>query len=49
MNGLTKKLETVVSELGAAISDRDSLMKKYQMAGTEMERMRAELTQTRAE
>ena len=42
MNGLTKKLETVVS-------DRDSLMKKYQMAGTEMERMRAELAQTQEE
>ena len=42
MNGLTK-------ELGAAISDRDSLMEKYHMAGQEMERVRAELAQTQAE
>ena len=42
MNGLTKELE-------AAISDRDSLMEKYQMAGQEMERVRTELARTQAE
>ena len=42
VNGLTKELE-------AAISDRDSLMEKYQTAGTEMERVKAELDHTQTE
>ena len=42
MNGLTKKLE-------ATTSDRDSLEKKYQKAGKEMERVRSEVAHTKAE
>ena len=42
MSELTKELE-------AAISDRDSLEKKYQEAGKEKEAVRSELAQTQAE
>ena len=42
VSGLTKELE-------AAISDWDSLKKKYQEAGEEMERVKSQLVQTQEE
>ena len=44
-----KKVSGLTMELEAAISDRDSLEKKYREAGKEMERVRSELVQTQAE
>ena len=43
-----QKVIRLTMELETAVSDRNSLKKNYQMAGTEMERMRVELAQTKA-
>ena len=44
-----QKVSGLTMELEAAISDRDSLEKKYQEAGEEMERVKSQLVQTQEE